>query len=75
MVDMTASAAAIPRGPKPRRAFSRANIFLYGTLLLVSVYYLLPLYVMVVTSLKGMPEIRMGNIFAPPMEITFQPRP
>ncbi len=73
MVDMTASAAAIPRGPKPRRAFSRANIFLYGTLLLVSVYYLLPLYVMVVTSLKGMPEIRMGNIFAPPMEITFQP--
>jgi len=34
-------------------------------------YYLLPLYVMVVTSLKGMPEIRMGNIFAPPLEPTF----
>ena len=62
-----------PRGPKPRRRFSRRNIFIYGTLILVSVYYLLPLYVMVVTSLKGMPEIRMGNIFAPPMEITFQP--
>ena len=28
---------------------------------------------MVVTSLKGMPEIRLGNIFSPPMEITFQP--
>jgi glucose/mannose transport system permease protein len=28
---------------------------------------------MVVTSLKGMPEIRVGNIFAPPLEITFQP--
>ena len=28
---------------------------------------------MVVTSLKGMPEIRIGNIFAPPLEITFQP--
>jgi len=26
-----------------------------------------------VTSLKGMPEIRMGNIFAPPLEITFEP--
>jgi glucose/mannose transport system permease protein len=39
----------------------------------VSVYYLLPLYVMVVTSLKGMPEIRLGNIFSPPVEITFQP--
>lgn len=62
-----------PRGPKPRPAFSRRNIFLYGTLFVVSVYYLLPLYVMVVTSLKGMPEIRLGNIFAPPVEITFQP--
>jgi glucose/mannose transport system permease protein len=62
-----------PRGPKPKRAFTRANIFIYGTLLLVSVYYLLPLYVMIVTSLKGMPEIRMGNVFGPPMEITFEP--
>jgi glucose/mannose transport system permease protein len=39
----------------------------------VAVYYLLPLYVMIVTSLKGMPEIRLGNIFAPPVEITFEP--
>lgn len=46
---------------------------LYGTLIVVALYYLLPLYVMVVTSLKGMPEIRFGNIFAPPLEITFQP--
>ena len=28
---------------------------------------------MVVTSLKGMPEIRLGNVFSPPVEITFQP--
>ena len=28
---------------------------------------------MVMTSLKGMPEIRLGNIFSPPVEITFQP--
>ena len=62
-----------PRGPKPKKSFSRANIFLYGTLLVVSLYYLLPLYVMIVTSLKGMPEIRMGNVFGPPMEITFEP--
>ena len=62
-----------PRGPKPVRRFSRRNIFLYGTLIMVAIYYLIPLYVMVVTSVKGMPEIRMGNIFAPPMEITFQP--
>jgi len=62
-----------PQGPKPKKRFSRGNIFLYGTLLLVSVYYLLPLYVMIVTSLKGMPEIRMGNVFGPPLEITFEP--
>ncbi len=47
-----------PRGPRPRRALSRRNILLYGTLIVVALYYLLPLYVMIVTSLKGMPEIR-----------------
>lgn len=62
-----------PHGPRPRHAFSRRNIVVYGTLIVVALYYLLPLYVMVVTSLKGMPEIRMGNIFAPPLEITFEP--
>lgn len=62
-----------PSGRKPRSKLSRHNIILYGTLIVVAVYYLLPLYVMVVTSLKGMPEIRLGNIFAPPVEITFEP--
>ena len=62
-----------PSGAKPRKRFSRSNILLYGTLIMVSMYYLLPLYVMVVTSLKGMPEIRMGNVFGPPLEITFEP--
>jgi ABC-type sugar transport system, permease component len=62
-----------PRGARPRRSFSRGNIILYGTLIVVALYYLLPLYVMIVTSLKGMPEIRLGNIFAPPVEITFEP--
>ncbi len=73
MADMMTNTAQEPRGPKPKKTFSRANIFLYGTLFMVSVYYLLPLYVMIVTSLKGMPEIRMGNVFGPPMEITFEP--
>ena len=73
MVDTALHAGAEPRGPKPKKTFSRGNIFLYGTLILVSMYYLLPLYVMIVTSLKGMPEIRLGNVFGPPVEITFQP--
>ncbi|MFN3546920.1 MAG: carbohydrate ABC transporter permease [Mesorhizobium sp.] len=67
------ASAAEAWGPRPRRALSRRNIIIYGTLTVVALYYLLPLYVMIVTSLKGMPEIRMGNIFSPPMEITFEP--
>ncbi|SOE17072.1 carbohydrate ABC transporter membrane protein 2 (CUT1 family) [Hoeflea halophila] len=81
-ISLSVTAAAIgttraelsgPRGARPKRAISPRNVFIYGTLLLVSVYYLLPLYVMIVTSLKGMPEIRLGNIFAPPVEVTFEP--
>ncbi|MBL4805663.1 MAG: carbohydrate ABC transporter permease [Rhodobacteraceae bacterium] len=61
-----------PSGPKPKKYFTRRNLFLYGTLIIISAYYLLPLYVMIVTSLKGMPEIRLGNIFALPSNITFE---
>ncbi|MCR4265187.1 carbohydrate ABC transporter permease [Nitratireductor sp. ZSWI3] len=61
------------RGGRPRPVLSRRNIMIYGTLAVLAIYYLLPIYVMVVTSLKGMPEVRLGNIFAPPLEITFEP--
>ncbi|EKE68310.1 carbohydrate ABC transporter permease [Celeribacter baekdonensis] len=77
MADVTANmqrpSPAHASGPKPRRAFSRNNIVIYGILVVLAVYYLLPFYVMLMTSLKGLPEIRMGSIFAPPMEITFEP--
>jgi glucose/mannose transport system permease protein len=62
-----------PRGARPRKAISTRNIVLYGILGLVALYYVLPLWVMIMTSLKGMPEVRLGNIFAPPVEITFEP--
>lgn len=67
------SLASGPRGAKPKRTFSGRNIMLYGSLIFFAIYYLIPLYVMIVTSLKGMPEIRLGNIFSPPVEITFEP--
>ncbi|WIV50895.1 carbohydrate ABC transporter permease [Marivivens sp. LCG002] len=73
MADATTNLLDGPSGPKPRRKFSRRNIMLYGILAMVCIYYVVPLWVMVMTSLKGMPEIRMGNIFAPPVEVTFQP--
>lgn len=73
MADLSTNVLEGPQGPKPRNAISRQNIFLYGTLIMVAIYYAIPLYVMIVTSLKGMPEIRLGNIFSPPVEITFEP--
>ena len=74
-VPMAAQSATLtgPRGAKPKKTLSGRNIMLYGILILVCVYYLLPLWVMVMTSLKGMPEVRLGNIFSPPVEVTFQP--
>jgi glucose/mannose transport system permease protein len=62
-----------PWGKKPTRFFSPTTIMVYSVLFVAAVYYLLPLYVMVITSLKGMPEIRLGNVFSPPVEITFEP--
>ncbi len=73
MVDIAPDELTGPQGPKPRKTLSRRNIFLYGTLIVVALYYALPLYVMIVTSMKGMPEIRLGNIFSPPVEVTFAP--
>ncbi len=62
-----------PSGPRPKRFFDPTRIMIYSVLFIAAVYYLIPLWVMVMTSLKGMPEIRLGNIFSPPMEITFEP--
>ncbi|WP_408640045.1 carbohydrate ABC transporter permease [Devosia ureilytica] len=64
---VTGSQAAVePSGPRPKPFFTPKKIILYTTLVFFSLYYLFPLYVMVVTSLKTMPEIRFGNIFALP---------
>lgn len=62
-----------PRGARPQRTFSTRNIVVYGTLSVIAAYYLLPLYVMVVTSLKTMDEVRLGNVFSLPHTLTIQP--
>lgn len=76
MTDVTSNTARLlegPKGPKPKRAFTPQNIFVYGTLIIFSIYYLVPLYVMIMTSLKDMAEVRVGNIFSPPENVTFKP--
>lgn len=37
------------------------------------VYFLTPLYVMVITSVKTLDDIRLGGMMSPPSEITFDP--
>jgi glucose/mannose transport system permease protein len=45
--------------------FSR--LFLYGFLILAAIYTLIPLYVMLSTSLKTADELRVGNLLSIPM--------
>ena len=63
-------AIATPRGPKPNR-ISPGRIILYSVLLIAAVYYLLPMYVMIATSLKDLDQVREGNIFAWPFRAGF----
>jgi glucose/mannose transport system permease protein len=50
-----------------------ARAVIYTLLILFAVYYLLPLYVMLVNSLKPLDEIRQGNMLALPHQWTIEP--
>jgi len=49
------------------------KVFIYGLLLAFAALYLLPLFVMVVTSFKTLDEIRDGNMLALPQNPTVEP--
>jgi glucose/mannose transport system permease protein len=49
------------------------RVALYTTLIVFAVFYLLPLFVMLVTSFKSLDEIRQGNMLALPVEWTLEP--
>ncbi|MDB5836481.1 MAG: sugar transporter permease [Caballeronia sp.] len=60
-----------PRPPLKRRSrITPARLGVYAFLLTSALFFLLPLYVMIVTSLKPMTEIRLGNILSLPMHFT-----
>lgn len=60
----------------PTLNFSAKNLILrwllYGVLALFAIYYMLPLFVMVTTSLKSLEEIRTGSLISLPRDLTFQ---
>ncbi len=59
------SAAVVPNGRRPRR-LTPGRVGLYAFLVITALFFLAPLYVMLVTSLKPMAEIRDGNILSLP---------
>jgi glucose/mannose transport system permease protein len=69
------ASVATPRRVAPKRSshLTPARLGVYALLVSAAAFFLLPLYVMVATSLKPMEEIRLGNLFALPLHITFEP--
>ena len=60
-----------PHGRRSR--ITPARIGLYALLISSAAFFLLPLYVMLATSLKPMEEIRLGQLFALPLNATIEP--
>jgi glucose/mannose transport system permease protein len=71
---MTSSSSVLeagPQGPRPKH-LTVGRIGLYAFLIISAVFFLIPLWAMVITSMKSMNEFRTGNIFALPMQPTFE---
>jgi glucose/mannose transport system permease protein len=49
------------------------RLVLYAVLLVLAFAFLMPVYVMVINSLKPLEEIRSGNLMTLPMDWTFEP--
>ncbi len=52
-------------------AIASAGLIIYALLLLAAFYFLLPLFVMITTSLKALDEIRTGDLLSLPSELNF----
>ena len=74
MTDVSATPAHTAVSERPRgRSFGKIALrwLLYVVLGLFALYYLMPLFVMVTTSLKSLEEIRTGDLLSLPRELTF----
>lgn len=69
----TAKASPAQPGSLVRPRVSIVRPVLYTALLAFSLFYLLPLFVMLVNSVKPLDEIRSGNMLALPEVLTFEP--
>jgi glucose/mannose transport system permease protein len=62
-----------PMGPKPKGLITIERTIVYSVLTICALFFLFPLYVMVITSLKDIDAVRLGNFFLPPSNPTIQP--
>lgn len=58
---------------RKRNLVTPARVGVYAFLVSTTAFFALPLYVMLITSIKTMEEIQLGNIFALPVSITLEP--
>ncbi len=61
----------VPSGRKPKKLISTERVVVYSVLCICALFFLFPLYIMIITSLKDIEAIRSGNIFVPTMHPTF----
>lgn len=59
--------------PRRKRKLRGSTVASYAFLVICALFFLVPLYVIIVTSLKGMPQIIEGEIFSLPREWTVEP--
>ena len=69
---MALSDQTIPQGMPPRR-MTASRVAIYVLLAISALFFIAPLYTMLVTSIKPMSEIRGGSILALPVNLTFEP--
>ncbi len=70
MSSAAATAGIEPAGRRPKH-LTVGRVGIYAFLVISALFFLIPLIVMLLTSMKSMNEIRGGNIFALPMQPTF----
>lgn len=70
LADPVVSLSDAHQGPRPRR-LSWDRLGVYAFLFVMALFFLLPIYVMVSTSLKPMAEIRATNVLMPVMAPSF----
>lgn len=61
-----------PSGAKPA-SMTWGRVGVYSFMIVAGLFFLLPLWIMVVTSLKTMDEVRLGYLMSWPAQLTFEP--